>query len=84
MGKSGLATLAVSDRFFIIERSWRSEEMYSCSLRACFFVIGMYALDREKDLNIYIYIYPYIYETFIKDVTEVLTASRSQDIPHRG
>ena len=40
--------------------------------------MAMYALDREKDLDIYLF--TFVYETFIKDVIKVLTASIADDL----
>ena len=59
----GLATLVVSDRFFKIERSWRTEERCTALLFGSVLVMAVYAPDCRKDLD--------VYETFVKDVTKV-------------
>ena len=61
--KSGLATLMVSDWFFKIERSWRSEERCTAVLFGDVFVMAVYALDCKKDMD--------VYETFLFSVTKL-------------
>ena len=62
--KLELATLVVSDHFFKMKRSWRSEARCRAVLFGSVFVMPVQAPDCHKDLD--------VYETFIKDVTEVL------------
>ena len=69
VAKLGLATLVVSDQFFKIKRSWRSEKRCTAfHFSGSVFVMAVYAPDREKDLD--------VYETFIGNVIQVLWEGR--------
>ena len=58
----------VSDRFFKKERSWRTEERCTALLSGSVLVLAVHAPDCRKDLD--------VYETFVKDVTNVLWEGR--------